>query len=72
MCLLKNKGWSFPEIPMGWRGEIAKENIINIRVIRIELIISTWKVEVIPFNYTRFKFTFIFEKLVVKYIKSFN
>ncbi len=55
---------------LGW-GEIAKENIINIRVIRIELIISTWKVEVIPFNYTRFKFTFIFEKLVVKYIKKF-
>lgn len=25
-----------------------------LRVIRIEPIISTWKVEVIPFNYTRF------------------
>ena len=35
-----------------------------VRVIRIELIISIWKIEVIPFNYTRFitinfKFYFI-------------
>ena len=29
------------------------KRVINIRVIRFELMISTWKVEVIPLNYTR-------------------
>jgi hypothetical protein len=31
-----------------------------LRVIRIELIISTWKVEVIPFNHTRLHLQFYF------------
>lgn len=33
---------------------------MNIRVIRVELMISTWKVEAIPLNYTRYSFESLF------------
>lgn len=32
----------------------------NVRVIRFELMISIWKTEVIPLNYTRYIYTFIY------------
>jgi hypothetical protein len=45
-----------------------KLKYLFLRVIRIEPIISTWKVEVIPFNYTRLRkldFTAITSALLV-------
>jgi hypothetical protein len=42
-----------------------------VRVIRIELIISIWKIEVIPFNYTRF-ITLIFFCISFLFLEHFH